>query len=108
MLNSDKFKNTFYIYLFRPTINALKEYVGHPVKVVFTDGNVKEGTLGYTKEFSEEYNYRKPDYFTVKDIDFKVSYVKSVMVAPIKTQDSGLFYSMPENPNINVLGHPTR
>ncbi len=108
MLHSDIFKNNFCIYLSRPTINALKKYVGHPVKARFTDGDVKEGILGYTKAFSAKYNYRKPDYFTVKDIDFKVSHIKSVLVAPIKAQDSGLFYGMPENPNISVLGHPTR
>ncbi len=100
----NKFKNNFTVKLTRPTIDALKKYVGYPVKITFTDGEVEEGTLGFTEEFSERYDYRKPNYFTLGDLDFKASHIKSATVVPflpikIKTQNSGLFYGIPKNPS---------
>ncbi len=92
MQNSDKFR----IKLSRPTADTLKEYIGRPVKITFTDGETAEGTLGYTEEFSEKYGYRKPNYFTVGDYDFKVSHIKSAIVSPTKTQDRASFYDTPE------------
>lgn len=63
--------------------DELIQLVGKRVKVTFTKecgGGESIGILGYTKEFSEEYDYRYPHYFTINNIDFKVSYVKKVVV----------------------------
>lgn len=59
------------------------QLVGKRVKVVFKEscgGGESTGILGYTKEFSEKYDYSKPNYFTINHINFKVSHVKKVEV----------------------------
>lgn len=59
----------------------LMKLVGKQVKVTFrASGKDIVGKLGYTKEFSEKYDYRIPNYFTINNIDFKVSHVKKVEV----------------------------
>lgn len=60
------------------TKDALFSLVGEKVRIVFFDGDVRVGVLGYTKEFSAEYDYRRPKCFTIGDIDFRSSHVKSV------------------------------
>lgn len=61
--------------------SELMQLVGKMVKVTFKASN-KEivGELGYTKEFSEKYNYRRPKYFTIRNYDFLISHVKKVEV----------------------------
>lgn len=59
------------------------QLVGKRVKVTFIKeigGKEITGILGYTKEFSEKYDYRHPDYFTINQYDFKGSHVKKVEV----------------------------
>lgn len=59
----------------------LMKLVGKRVKVTFKcNGKEIVGELGYTKEFSEKYNYRRPKYFTIRNYDFLVSHVKKVEV----------------------------
>lgn len=56
-------------------------YVGKKVHIYFKD---KEegiyGTLGYVDEFSAKYDYRKPNYFYIDHISFKVSNVRKLEV----------------------------
>lgn len=61
--------------------DELMRLVGKRVKVTLKFSN-KEliGILGYTKEFSEKYDYRRPKYFTIRNWDFLVSHVKKVVV----------------------------
>ena len=54
----------------------LMNMVGSIVKVVFKDGKEAMGTLGHTDKFCEEQGFRKPNYFTIGNWDFKVSNVK--------------------------------
>ena len=60
------------------TVKDLHELVGKNVEVIFRDGDVHKGVLGYTTEFSSQYGYRKPNYFTIGDYDFKVSHIKGI------------------------------
>lgn len=36
------------------------------------------GILGYVDEFSEKYDYRKPNYFYIGNTSFKVSHVRKL------------------------------
>lgn len=58
----------------------LNPFLGQNVRITFTNGVVVEGVLGYTSAFSKEFNWRKPGYYTIRDVDFKVSHVQSVSV----------------------------
>lgn len=63
--------------------DELMQLVGKRVRVIFTEdcgGGEIIGVLGYTKEFSEKYDYRLPNYFTINEYDFKVSHVRKVEV----------------------------
>lgn len=63
--------------------DELMKLVGKKVKVTFIPGcggGESTGILGFTKEFSEKYDYRHPNYFTINNIDFKVSHVRKVEV----------------------------
>ncbi len=60
--------------------DELMKMVGQSVKVTFNDGQDYYGVLGYTKEFSAKYDYRKVGYFTVYNMDFKVSHIKKCEV----------------------------
>jgi len=62
------------------TIEELHKYVGSIVKVEFKHGKIEQGKLGFTKEFSEKYGYRRPGYFTINDTDFKLSHIVSLEV----------------------------
>ena len=55
----------------------LMRLVGKRVKITFFDGEIKEGILGYTPEFSAKYRWRKPKHFTIGNLDFYVSHIKS-------------------------------
>ncbi len=54
----------------------LMSMVGETVIISFHDGHVEIGKLGYTSKFCEEQGWRKPNYFTINDWDFKVSHIK--------------------------------
>ena len=58
----------------------LREYIGKRVVVRLFNNNEYEGVLGFTTEFSSKYGYRKPNYFTIQNLDFKVSHLKSIKV----------------------------
>lgn len=63
--------------------DELMKLVGKRVKVTFIKeigGKEITGVLGFTKEFSEKYDYRLSNYFTINQYDFKVSHVKKVEV----------------------------
>lgn len=58
----------------------LMTYVGKKVQVYFKDDEKGIcGTLGYADEFSEKHDYRKPNYFYIGDISFKVSHVRKLI-----------------------------
>ena len=56
----------------------LREYLGKNVTVVFKDGDTEQGILGFTPEFSEKYGFRRPNYFTINDTNFKVSHIRKI------------------------------
>ena len=56
----------------------LNEYLGANVEITFIDNDTVRGVLGFTPEFSEQYEYRKPNYYTIGNIDFKCSHVKKL------------------------------
>ena len=58
----------------------LMNLVGKNVRVLFYDGQWVCGKLGYADEFSAKHDYRKPKYFYVGDMSFKVSHVKKLVV----------------------------
>lgn len=70
----------------------LMAYVGKKVRIVFKDSwsvsvGIKPnylyvsvcGTLGYADEFSKKHDFRKPNYFYIGNVSFKVSHVKKVI-----------------------------
>lgn len=57
----------------------LMKFVGKKVTVYFKNGeSMIYGTLGYVDEFSEKYDFRKPDYFYINHTSFKVSHVRKI------------------------------
>lgn len=57
----------------------LMKFVGKKVTVYFKDReSMIYGTLGYVDEFSEKYDFRKPDYFYIGHTSFKVSHVRKI------------------------------
>lgn len=54
--------------------------VGLNVIVEFFDDTEITGFLGYTKEFSEKYDYRKKNCFTIDKYDFRASHVKKIRI----------------------------
>lgn len=63
--------------------DELMQLVGKWVTITFREdcgGGESTGILGYTKEFSAAYDWRKPHYFTINHINFKVSHVEKVEV----------------------------
>lgn len=60
------------------TRDKLNSYIGKCVTVTFKDGATTTGVLGFTPEFSSKYGYRKPNYYTCNEWDFKVSHIKSI------------------------------
>jgi hypothetical protein len=58
----------------------LMNLVGKKVFVIFKVGERGiYGTLGYADEFSAKHDYRKPGYFYIHHMSFKVSHVKKVI-----------------------------
>ena len=62
------------------TIAELRKYVGKYVKLTFYDGHIKQGVLGYTAAFNASYGYRKVGYFTIGNLDFRLSHIKRMEV----------------------------
>jgi hypothetical protein len=62
------------------TVTELHKHVGFEVEIRFWDDDVERGILGYTKEFSSKYGFRRPGYFTINNTDFKLSHIKSLLV----------------------------
>lgn len=61
------------------TKNELMSYVGKKVHIYFKgEERGIYGTLGFVDEFSARHDYRKPNYFYVNNLSFKVSSVKRV------------------------------
>ncbi len=58
----------------------LKSLVGKNVKITLFNDKVLTGRLRFIPEFSEKYNWLKPNYFNLEDYIFKVSHVKKVEV----------------------------
>ncbi len=50
------------------------------VEILFNDGTVERGKLGYTPNFSPKYGYKPAHCYTVGDISFKASHVKTARV----------------------------
>lgn len=61
------------------TKNDLMKLVGKKVYIYFK-GEEKAiyGTLNFADEFSEKHDYRKPNYFYINNISFKVSHIREV------------------------------
>ena len=57
----------------------LMKFVGKNVRVLFCDGSWVWGKLGYADEFSAKHDFRKPKYFYIGNISFKVSHVKKLV-----------------------------
>lgn len=70
------------------TIKQLSGYVGSNVEITFYDGKTKKGVLGYSKEFSAKYGYRKVGYFYIDNLCFKVSHIKKLHVIPRRNHDT--------------------
>lgn len=60
------------------TRDDINNLIGETVMVEFRSGNVTRGKLGFTKEFSEKYGWRKPNYYTINEYDFLASHIKSI------------------------------
>ena len=58
----------------------LMKLVGKNVRVLFYDGEWVWGKLGYADEFSAKHDYRRPKYFYIGNMSFKVSHVKKLVV----------------------------
>lgn len=58
----------------------LKEYIGENVEIVFSDNKVETGVLRFADDFSAKHDYRKPNYFYINNLSFKVSHVKKLKV----------------------------
>ena len=58
----------------------LMKLVGKKVVVIFHDNDWICGKLGYADEFSAKHDWRKPKYFYIGNISFKVSHVKKLVV----------------------------
>lgn len=55
----------------------LMAYVGKKVHIAFKGtGSSIYGTLGYADEFSAKHDFRKPDYFYIGNVSFKVSHIR--------------------------------
>ena len=62
------------------TIAELRKYIGKYVKITFYDGDIRQGVMGYTAAFNASYGYRKIGYFTIGNLDFKLSHIKRMEV----------------------------
>ena len=56
----------------------LRNFLNCNVEVIFNDGQKVCGVLGYTTQYSAKFGFRKPNYFTVQNYDFKASHIKAI------------------------------
>ena len=61
------------------TRKELDKLIGKLVEITFKDGDIELGVLGFTTEYSAKYHYRKPNYYTINNIDFKVTHIKKAI-----------------------------
>lgn len=58
----------------------LMKLVGKKVRIYFKNKEKSiYGTLGYVDEFSEKYDFRKPNYFYIGNTSFKVSHIRKLI-----------------------------
>lgn len=58
----------------------LMQLVGKKVRIYFKNKEKSiYGTLGYVDEFSEKYDFRKPNYFYIGNTSFKVSHIRKLI-----------------------------
>lgn len=58
----------------------LMKYIGKKVRIYFKNREKSiYGTLGYVDEFSEKYDFRKPNYFYIGNTSFKVSHIRKLI-----------------------------
>ena len=62
------------------TIAQLKEHIGKNVEIIFSDNRAETGMLGFADDFSAKHDYRKPNYFYINNLSFKVSHIKKFKV----------------------------
>ena len=67
----------------------LDSLIGKYVEITFFDGDTVGGELNYIPEFSEEYEYRRPHYYTCGTYSFRKSHVKRIKEKEL-SQDYGL------------------
>lgn len=60
------------------SITELKKYVGKTVEIAFHNGETQKGILGFADEFSVKHDFRKPNYFYINNLSFKVSHIKKL------------------------------
>jgi hypothetical protein len=75
-------RQTYEGWIIKPkTIAELHKYVGLEVEIKFYDGDVRRGILGYNDTpYDKKYGYRKVGYFTIGNLDFKVSHINNLIV----------------------------
>lgn len=67
------------------TKTDLMKLVGKKVTIYFKHKeSMIYGTLGYVDEFSEKYDYRKPDYFYIGNTSFKVSHIRKLIESEVE------------------------
>lgn len=60
----------------------LMRYIGKKVHIYLKDRAIKDGlhgTLEYIDEYSEKYGFRKPGYFYIGNVSFKVTYIRKLI-----------------------------
>lgn len=62
------------------TKQELMSHVGEDVFIWLKDGEEIPGTLRFADNFSKEHDYRKPNYFYIGNVSFKVSHVRKLWV----------------------------
>lgn len=58
--------------------SELMDMLGRKVKVILFDGSTLEGILEYDESFDE--HFRKPGYFYIGSMGFKVSHIRKYEV----------------------------
>lgn len=71
------------------TKERLMKLVGMEVGVRLFNDKEYEGVLGFADDFSARHGWRKPGYFYIDDMGFKVSHVKKIWLPLTKSRDQG-------------------
>lgn len=78
------------------TKERLMKLVGMEVGVRLFDDKEYEGVLGFADDFSARHGWRKPGYFYIDDMGFKVSHVKKIWIPLTKSRDQGPLMTLEE------------